>query len=179
LTLYVQIASVTTRILDQATNLYYYKIVIITIQEEQMKIELMQKVLSDIAVLNVKLHNIHWNVVGPQFVEIHEYTEKLYTGFFEDYDELAERIKMLGGFPLASMEDYLKKTSIRELASKKMNADDAFKVVYEDLDTLRSQYAALREAADSEGDFITVALAESEVGELDKELWFIRSITSS
>lgn len=144
-----------------------------------MKLELMQKVLSDIAVLNVKFHNIHWNVVGPHFVELHEYTEKLYTAFFEDYDELAERIKMLGEFPLASMEDYLKKTSIRELPSKQMSVQDALKVVYEDLDTLRSQYAALREAADAESDFITVALAESEVGELDKELWFIRSMTSS
>lgn len=144
-----------------------------------MKLELMQKVLSDIAVLNVKFHNIHWNVVGPHFVELHEYTEKLYTAFFEDYDELAERIKMLGEFPLASMEDYLKKTSIRELPSKQMSVLDALKVVYEDLDTLRSQYAALREAADAESDFITVALAESEVGELDKELWFIRSMTSS
>lgn len=143
-----------------------------------MKLELMQKVLSDIAVLNVKFHNIHWNVVGPQFVQIHEYTEKLYTGFSEDYDELAERMKMLGEFPLATMEDYLKKTSIRELPSKKMSDQDALKVIYEDLDTLRSQYAALREAADTEGDFITVALAESEVGELDKELWFIRSMTS-
>ena len=144
-----------------------------------MKLELMQKVLSDIAVLNVKLHNIHWNVVGPHFISIHEYTEQLYTGFFKDYDELAERIKMLGGFPLASMEDYLKKTSIRELPSKKISDQEALQVVYDDLDTLRSQYAALHEAAATEGDFITVALAESEVGELDKELWFIRSITSS
>ncbi len=144
-----------------------------------MKLELMQKVLSDIAVLNVKLHNIHWNVVGPQFVSLHEYTETLYTGFFEDYDELAERIKMLGEFPLASMEDYLKKTSIRELPSKKMTVEEALQTVYEDLDTLRSQYAALREAADTDGDFITVALAESEVGELDKELWFLRSIRNS
>jgi starvation-inducible DNA-binding protein len=165
--------------LDVMGYLYYYKIVIITIQEEPMKLELMQKVLSDIAVLNVKLHNIHWNVVGPHFISVHEYTEQLYTGFFKDYDELAERIKMLGGFPLASMEDYLKKTSIRELPSKKLSDQEALTVVYEDLDTLRSQYAALREAAATEGDFITVALAESEVGELDKELWFIRSITTS
>jgi starvation-inducible DNA-binding protein len=156
-------------------NLYYYKIVIITILEGNMKIELMQKVLSDIAVLNVKLHNIHWNVVGPQFVPVHEYTEKLYTGFFEDYDELAERIKILGEFPLASMEEYLKKTSIRELPSKKLTDEEALKIVFEDLETLRSQYAALRDAADTEGDYVTVALAEDEVGELDKELWFIRS----
>ncbi len=140
-----------------------------------MKLELMQKVLSDIAVINVKLHNVHWNVVGPQFVPIHEYTEKLYDGFFKDYDELAERIKQLGGFPLASMEEYLKKTSVKELPSKQITDQEALHIVFEDLDTLRSQYAALREAADADGDYITVSLAEAEVAELDKELWFIRS----
>jgi starvation-inducible DNA-binding protein len=140
-----------------------------------MKLELMQKVLSDIAVLNVKLHNLHWNVVGPQFVPVHEYTEKLYTGFSDDYDQLAERIKMLGEFPLASMEEYLKKTSIRELPSKKITDAEALTIVFEDLDTLRSQYAALRDAANAEDDYVTVALAEEEVAELDKELWFIRS----
>jgi Ferritin-like domain. len=60
-----------------------------------------------------------------------------------------------------------------------MTVEEALQTVYEDLDTLRSQYAALREAADTDGDFITVALAESEVGELDKELWFLRSIRNS
>lgn len=140
-----------------------------------MKLELMQKVLSDIAVLTVKLHNLHWNAVGPQFVPIHEYTEKLYTAFSEDYDELAERIKMLGEYPLASMEEYLKKTSIRELPSKKITDEEALNIVFEDLDTLRSQYAALRDAADADDDYVTVGLAEEEVAELDKELWFIRS----
>lgn len=39
--------------------------------------------LSNLALWNVKLHNLHWNVTGRTFVQIHEFTEKL-------YDEVSE-----------------------------------------------------------------------------------------
>ena len=40
--------------------------------------------LSNLAVLNLNLHNIHWNVEGLQFVKVHEFTEQLYDDFFEN-----------------------------------------------------------------------------------------------
>lgn len=33
--------------------------------------------LSDLAVLNIKVHNLHWNVEGREFALIHEMTEKI------------------------------------------------------------------------------------------------------
>ena len=55
--------------------------------------------LSNLAVLNVNLHNIHWNVVGKQFFRVHEFTESLYDDFFEQYDAVAELLKMKGENP--------------------------------------------------------------------------------
>ena len=57
-------------------------------------IELLQKYLANLGVLNVKLHNIHWNVVGNQFMRIHNFTEEIYDEFFKDFDEVAELLKM-------------------------------------------------------------------------------------
>ena len=37
-----------------------------------------QTYLANLAVLFVKLHNVHWNVVGSQFLRIHTFTEELY-----------------------------------------------------------------------------------------------------
>ena len=34
--------------------------------------------LADLSVWNVKLHNLHFNVTGPQFKSIHEYLESIY-----------------------------------------------------------------------------------------------------
>lgn len=140
-----------------------------------MKIQLMQQLLADLAVLNVKLHNIHWNVIGPRFTAIHEYTEKLYDGVSDDYDALAERLKMLGEFPSASLKDYLANAAIKERQSTEIKDMDALQLIKEDLTYLRDEYKRVRDAANEEDDFVTVALVEEEVAELEKELWFIRS----
>lgn len=140
-----------------------------------MKIQFMQQLLADLAVLNVKLHNIHWNVVGPRFTAIHEYTEKLYDGVSDDYDALAERIKMLGEFPSASLKDYLGNAAIKERQSTNIKDMDALQLIQEDLTYLRDEYKRVRDAANEEDDFVTVALVEEEIAELEKELWFIRS----
>lgn len=42
--------------------------------------------LANLAVLNAKLHNLHWNVVGRAFIQVHEYTEGLYDELFEQFD---------------------------------------------------------------------------------------------
>ncbi|MFP4198930.1 MAG: ferritin-like domain-containing protein, partial [Halanaerobium sp.] len=56
----------------------------------------MNTYLSNLAVLNTKLHNLHWNVEGKQFMQVHNFTEDLYNDFFEKYDEVAEIMKMKG-----------------------------------------------------------------------------------
>ena len=48
-------------------------------------LDLTQKFLANLGVLFVKLHNIHWNVVGKHFMRIHTYTEELYDQVFEDF----------------------------------------------------------------------------------------------
>lgn len=79
------------------------------------KIEKMTQLVADLNILNVKFHNLHWNVVGLNFEPVHLLTEASYTDFFNKYDEVAERMKMLGEMPPASMKKYLELTKISEL----------------------------------------------------------------
>ena len=74
--------------------------------------------LANLAVWNVKLHNIHWNVVGPYFVSVHEYTEKLYDEVFEAYDAVAELLKMRGKTPLSTMKAYLERRKGRPVSMR-------------------------------------------------------------
>ncbi|WP_287387784.1 ferritin-like domain-containing protein, partial [Lachnospira sp.] len=41
------------------------------------------KYLADIAVSDIKIHNLHWNVVGPQFKAVHEFLESIYDSYSE------------------------------------------------------------------------------------------------
>ena len=69
------------------------------------------KYLANVGVEYIKLHNLHWNVVGLNFKAVHEYLEGIYDSMAEVLDEVAELIKMEGGYPLASLKDYLAASS--------------------------------------------------------------------
>ena len=70
-----------------------------------MKSEKINAYVATLAVWNVKLHNIHWNVEGHLFKGIHEYTESLYDRAAEQYDETAEILKMRGEMPVATIAE--------------------------------------------------------------------------
>ena len=64
--------------------------------------------LSNLALLNVKVHNLHWNVEGREFKLIHELTERIYKMLQQQFDEVAEVLKMQGQMPLGSIAEYMK-----------------------------------------------------------------------
>jgi starvation-inducible DNA-binding protein len=132
--------------------------------------------LSNLAVLNVNLHNIHWNVTGKQFVQIHEFTEGLYDDFFEKYDAVAELLKMKGEKPLVKLSDYLKNATIKELESDKFSCRESLEIVLDYLNEMKNLATEIRNEADEDGDFEAVAEFEGHVSGYSKNLWFIRSM---
>lgn len=141
-------------------------------------IKKMNEYLSNLAVLNVKLHNLHWNVVGKQFVQVHEFTESLYDDMFEKYDEVAESLKMKGEKPLVRINDYLENTSIKESDKDKFSVDEVLDIVKTDLQAMKNLATEIRNAADKEDDFEVVAIFEDHVAGYSKNLWFINSMLS-
>ncbi len=144
---------------------------------EVMKImEKLNVYLSNLAVWNVKLHNLHWNVVGVQFVALHNFTEELYDDVFQKYDDVAEHIKMNGGEPLAKLSDYLDKTTIKELSQTSYKTQEVLNHLKEDLELMNALAVEIRNEADEKGDFVAVALFEEHVAFYNKQLWFIGSM---
>ena len=74
--------------------------------------------IANIGVGYIKLHNLHWNVVGSQFKAVHEYLESLYDAFADVLDETAELLKMAGAQPVASLKGYLEIATIKELGDE-------------------------------------------------------------
>lgn len=140
------------------------------------KIKKMGQLVADLNILNVKFHNLHWNVVGLNFEPVHLLTENSYTDFFNKYDEIAERMKMLGQLPPASMKKYLELTKVGELEDKDYSVSEVLKIVLESYVFLKKEFTELRSLADDEGDVITVGLVEGYLGEFDKQIWFVSSM---
>lgn len=139
------------------------------------ELELMNQYVADLGVLNVKFHNLHWNVTGQNFEQVHVYLEKQYDDFFEKFDEVAERIKMIGEFPVASLSKFLEITSVKEIEDKDITTKDALKIALEELVALKSLALEIRKEADQLDDFVTVALMEDHIAGYDKEIWFLQA----
>ena len=127
--------------------------------------------LANLAVLNVKLHNVHWNVVGKQFVQVHEFTESLYDNFFEQYDAVAEALKMRNLYPVARLKDYLALTTVEELASNDYTIEEVIDMVELELKALCELATSIRNEADEANDFVLVAQFEAYVAGFQKNLW--------
>ena len=67
----------------------------------------MNALLADEFVLYVETLNFHWNVKGMQFHSLHIFFETLYEQQAELVDDIAEKVRSLGGIALASLKGYL------------------------------------------------------------------------
>ena len=145
-----------------------------------MKAELTKSLnhyLADTGVLYVKLHNLHWNVIGKDFKAVHEYLETLYDGFSDVLDAVAECLKMHDEKPLASLKSYLEVTSIQEIPSEEMYSDSVLAMVKEDIGYMKTQAEQIRAVADEESMYDVVALMEDHLSDYNKTLWFLKAMT--
>ena len=52
-------------------------------------------VLADTFVMYMKSHSYHWNVIGPDFPQLHEFFGNLYEDLHGAVDPLAEHVRAL------------------------------------------------------------------------------------
>ena len=134
------------------------------------------KYLANINVNYVKLHNLHWNVIGLQFKPVHEYLEGLYDSMHEVFDEVAELLKMNGEFPLASLKDFLEVSEIKELKSKDYSVKESLEIALADIKLLKENAVELRKLA-AEDDFYPLqVMMEDHLANYNKVIWFIESM---
>ncbi|MBF2016574.1 MAG: DNA starvation/stationary phase protection protein [Rivularia sp. T60_A2020_040] len=86
----------------------------LTEQQRQGVCKLLNNDLADAYLLLVKTKKYHWDVVGPQFRSLHQLWEEHYQTLTMNIDSIAERVRALGGFPVSTMEGFLKLASLKE-----------------------------------------------------------------
>jgi starvation-inducible DNA-binding protein len=70
--------------------------------------------LADEYLLYTKTRNYHWNVVGPQFNDLHKFFEAQYEELEDIVDDVAERARSLGGKAIGTLVEFLKHTRLKE-----------------------------------------------------------------
>lgn len=136
--------------------------------------ELLQKALSRYNDLHLTLKHVHWNVVGPNFIGVHEMIDpqvELVRGYA---DEVAERIAALGKSPLGTPGAII---NDRTWDDYSVNRDTvqahlaALNLVYTGvIEDTRKSIEALEEL-----DLVSQDMLVSHAGELEKFQWFVRA----
>lgn len=130
--------------------------------------------LSNLALWNSKLHNLHWNVTGSTFMQVHQFTEKLYDEVFEQYDSVAEVLKMQNEMPLVKLSDFLKNATLKELDAKDFKPEEVLKIVEADMKEMSALAKEIRDAASAADNFQVANLFEDYLASYSKNLWFLR-----
>ncbi len=136
----------------------------------------MNKYLANIGVEYIKLHHLHWNVVGVNFKAIHEYLEGLYDGLASSLDKAAELLKIHDEVPAASLKEYLELASIEELNAGELHGKEVLEIVLKDFKVMKNQAEELRNLADDQNLYGVVSALEEDLEQYDKNIWFIKAM---
>lgn len=135
----------------------------------------MNKYLSNLNVLYVKLHNYHWNVIGEGFFTLHTKLEEIYNGVSDEIDGIAERIIMIGGKPLGSLREYLSNSTLKEAESNDIKSKELVESLLSDFKILLDDSKNLYSLADSNGDPVTSSIIENSISNYEKNIWMLTS----
>ncbi|MEO9945464.1 MAG: DNA starvation/stationary phase protection protein Dps [Paraglaciecola sp.] len=124
--------------------------------------------------LQLTLKHIHWNVVGPNFISVHEMLDPQVESVREMTDTLAERIATLGGIPVGTPKSIVDRRSWDEYSLGKV-------LISEHLSALDHVYTGInkdhRKAIDNlaEIDPVSEDIITSQLAALEQFQWFIRA----
>lgn len=124
--------------------------------------------------LSLTLKHVHWNVVGPHFIGVHEMLDPQVDTVRGMVDELAERVATLGGTPVGTPGHLVENRSWDDYGLNKAT-------VVEHLGALDRVYSGIiedqRKAIESLGDLDPVSedLVVGQTGQLELFQWFVRA----
>ncbi len=134
----------------------------------------LQERLAALLDLSLTLKHIHWNVVGPNFVSVHEMLDDMVAKVRPMSDDVAERLRTLGGIPRGTPKAVV---DTRTWEDYPLDQDDAIS----HLRALDAVYDGVIEdhrkvvAAAADVDPVTEDMFIAQVAELELMQWFVRS----
>ena len=132
--------------------------------------------LADEYVLYTKTRNYHWNVVGPQFNDLHKFFEAQYEELDDAIDEVAERMRALGQPSPATLVEFKKLARVEEKPGERPSARAMLATLLADheavIRTLRGdlETAATQHHDAGTSDFLTGLMERHE-----KMAWMLRA----
>lgn len=142
------------------------------IDVRQPIVKILNNTLSNEALLALKTRNSHWNVSGVGFFELHILFDTQYKQLNDISDEIAERVRMVGGIAIGSFAEFLSHTKLEEQPGE---VPDVLHLLADHETIIRLLHDDIRKCNDEYEDEGTSNLLVSVMRLHEKMAWMLRS----
>jgi starvation-inducible DNA-binding protein len=129
--------------------------------------------LADAFALYLKTKNFHWHVSGPLFRSYHLLFDEQAAEIYATTDELAERVRKIGGKTVHSISEISKLQTIKDNNKEFVSASDMLLELMADTKTIIKALRAAHEVADKHEDVATASILENFIDAAEKRHWFL------
>jgi len=143
-------------------------------QDADAVTSLLQNRLNSLNDLALTLKHIHWNVVGPHFIAVHEMLDPQVDAVREMVDDLAERIATLGASPVGTPGALCKERDWDDYSLGRADAMEhlgALDVTYDGV--IGDHRKALTKL--EKLDLVSQDMLIQQTGQLEQFQWFVRA----
>jgi starvation-inducible DNA-binding protein len=129
--------------------------------------------LADVFALYMKTKNFHWHVSGPHFRGLHLMFDEQGAELFAMTDEIAERVRKVGGITLHSIGNIARLQRIPDNDAEYVDPLDMVAELRSDNQALIASLRETHELCDEENDVATASLIENWIDQAEKRVWFL------
>ena len=137
----------------------------------------MNAVLADVFALYLKTKNFHWHVSGHHFRDYHLMLDEQATQILDMTDELAERVRKIGGNTLRSIGHIGRLQRVLDNDAEYVEPQDMLSELRDDNKELTRRLRAARSLADEHGDVGTTSMLEVLIDQSERRTWFLFETT--
>jgi starvation-inducible DNA-binding protein len=133
--------------------------------------------LADMFALYLKTKNFHWHVSGPHFRDYHLMLDEHGEQIFATTDDIAERVRKIGGTTLRSIGHIARLKRIEDNDADFVTAMDMLAELRDDNKQLVTRLRETHDLCDEHGDVATASLLENWIDEAERRTWFLFEAT--
>jgi starvation-inducible DNA-binding protein len=129
--------------------------------------------LADTFALYLKTKNFHWHVSGPHFRDYHLLFDDQATQIFATTDDIAERVRKIGGITVHSIGNIARLQRIPDNDADFVDPGDMLAELRSDNQQLIASFRQAHNLCDEENDVATTSLIENWIDEAERRVWFL------
>ena len=129
--------------------------------------------LADAFALYLKTKNFHWHVSGRHFNDYHLMLDQQSDAIFATTDQLAERVRKLGGSTVKSIGQIAKLQTIQDNNENYVPPREMLRELMEDNKHMAAAMRKAHKLCDDQEDSGTAGLLELFIDETERRTWFL------